>query len=70
MLSENTMLYALYRVGYHSKMTMHGFRALFSTITNEAGFNPDAVERQLAHKEKNAVRGHTIGRRICRKESR
>ena len=55
-LSENTMLFALYRVGYHSKMTMHGFRALFSTITNETGFNPDAVERQLAHKEKNAIR--------------
>ena len=55
-LSENTMLFALYRVGYHSKMTMHGFRALFSTICNEAGFMPDAIERQLAHKEKNAIR--------------
>jgi integrase len=46
----------LYRIGYHSKATMHGFRALFSTIANEAGFNPDAIERQLAHREKNAVR--------------
>lgn len=55
-ISENTMLYALYRIGYHSKATMHGFRALFSTIANEAGFNPDAIERQLAHREKNAVR--------------
>ena len=55
-LSENTMLYALYRIGYHSQATMHGFRALFSTIANEAGFNPDAIERQLAHREKNAVR--------------
>ncbi len=55
-LSENTMLYALYRIGYHSKATMHGFRALFSTIANEAGFNPDAIERQLAHREKDAVR--------------
>jgi integrase len=55
-LSENTMLFALYRIGYHSKATMHGFRALFSTIANEAGFNPDAIERQLAHREKNAVR--------------
>ncbi len=55
-LSENTMLYALYRIGYHSKATMHGFRALFSTIANEEGFNPDAIERQLAHREKNAVR--------------
>lgn len=55
-LSENTMLYGLYRIGYHSKATMHGFRALFSTIANEAGFNPDAIERQLAHREKNAIR--------------
>lgn len=55
-LSENTMLYALYRLGYHSKATMHGFRALFSTIANETGFNPDAIERQLAHREKNSVR--------------
>lgn len=55
-LSENTMLFALYRIGYHSKATMHGFRALFSTICNEAGFNPDAIERQLAHREKNTVR--------------
>jgi integrase len=55
-LSENTMLYALYRIGYHSQATMHGFRALFSTICNEAGFNPDAIERQLAHREKNTVR--------------
>ena len=55
-LSENTLLYALYRIGYHSKATTHGFRALFSTVANEAGFNPDAIERQLAHQEKNAVR--------------
>jgi len=55
-LSENTMLYAMYRMGYHSRATMHGFRALFSTIANEAGFNPDAIERQLAHQEKNMVR--------------
>lgn len=55
-LSENTMLYALYRLGYHSRATMHGFRALFSTIANESGFNPDAIERQLAHREKNEIR--------------
>lgn len=55
-LSENTLLYAMYRMGYHGKATVHGFRALFSTITNEAGFNPDAIERQLAHREKNQVR--------------
>ncbi len=55
-LSENTLLYAMYRLGYHGIATVHGFRALFSTIANETGFNPDAIERQLAHREKNRVR--------------
>ncbi|WP_457576228.1 tyrosine-type recombinase/integrase [Desulfomarina sp.] len=56
-LSENTMLYALYRLGYHSRATVHGFRAVFSTITNESGlFDKDAIERQLAHRERNRVR--------------
>lgn len=55
-LSENTLLYAMYRMGYHGRATVHGFRAAFSTIANEAGYNPDAIERQLAHREKNQVR--------------
>jgi integrase len=55
-LSENTLLYAMYRMGYHNRATVHGFRAAFSTIANEAGYNPDAIERQLAHREKNQVR--------------
>lgn len=55
-LSENTLLYAMYRMGYHGTATVHGFRAVFSTIANEAGYNPDAIERQLAHRERNQVR--------------
>lgn len=55
-MSENTMLYALYRMGYHSRATVHGFRATASTILNEHGFPSDAIERQLAHVERNAVR--------------
>lgn len=55
-LSENTMLYALYRLGYHSKATVHGFRATFSTIANEAGFDSDVIEKALAHEERNKVR--------------
>ena len=55
-LSENTLLYAMYRMGYHGTATVHGFRAVFSTIANEEGFNPDAIERQLAHRERNQVR--------------
>lgn len=55
-ISENTMLYALYRMGYHSRATVHGFRATASTILNEHGFKPDVIERQLAHGERNKVR--------------
>ena len=38
------------------QMTIHGFRSMASTILNENGFRSDAIERQLAHVEKNAVR--------------
>ena len=55
-MSENTMLYALYRMGYRSRATGHGFRSTASTILNENGFRPDVIERQLAHGERNAVR--------------
>lgn len=55
-MSKNTVLFALYRLGYHSRMTGHGFRALASTTLNEMGYRPDVIERQLAHTEKNAVR--------------
>ena len=55
-ISENTLLYALYRLGYHKLATVHGFRALASTILNETGFRPDVIERQLAHVERNKVR--------------
>jgi integrase len=56
-VSENTLLFALYRLGYRGKMTAHGFRALASSVLNEqSGFAHDVIERQLAHKETDAVR--------------
>lgn len=55
-MSENTLLYAVYRMGYHSRMTVHGFRSTASTILNENGFNKDHIERQLAHGERDKVR--------------
>jgi integrase len=55
-MSENTILYALYRMGYHSRATGHGFRSTASTVLNEHGFPPDVIERQLAHVERNGVR--------------
>lgn len=57
-ISNNTILFALYRLGYKGRQSGHGFRAIASTILNESGrFKPDVIERQLAHCERNAVRG-------------
>jgi len=55
-MSGNTMLFALGRMGYRRKATGHGFRATASTILNEHGFSSDAIERQLAHAERNKSR--------------
>lgn len=61
-MSEATPLKALERMGYGGKnkkngsVVTHGFRATASTILNEVGFNPDAIERQLSHTEANQVR--------------
>ncbi|WP_297325604.1 tyrosine-type recombinase/integrase [Nitrosomonas sp.] len=54
-MSNNTILYALYRLGYHSRMTGHGFRGIASTILHERGYNHDHIELQLAHAERNQV---------------
>lgn len=48
-ISENTMLFGLYRLGYHSKATVHGLRGTFSTIANEHQWNSDWIEMCLAH---------------------
>jgi hypothetical protein len=48
-MSKNTVLFAIYRLGYHWRMTVHGFRAL--TTLNEMGYRPDVIKRQLAHTE-------------------
>lgn len=56
-LSENTMLYAMYGMGYHGKATVHGLRTTASTTLNESTlFNSDWIERQLSHVEDNEVR--------------
>jgi integrase len=55
-MSNNTMLYAMYRMGYHGRATVHGFRAMASSALNEMGFRADVIERQLAHEEQNAIR--------------
>ena len=57
-ICENTLNIALRRMGYgHDDMTSHGFRAMASTLLNESGlWHPDAIERTLAHRERNKVR--------------
>jgi integrase len=54
-MSNNTMLSALYRLGYKDRMTGHGFRGLASTILNEHEFDEAHVEMQLAHLKRNKV---------------
>jgi len=56
-MSENTVNAALRRLGYaKEEMTGHGFRSLASTLLHEQGWNRDAIERQLAHAERNKVK--------------
>lgn len=56
-LSDTTLNKALRRMGYSGdKFVAHGFRAMFSTITNEqSGFRFEVIETQLAHKIGNSV---------------
>jgi integrase len=56
-MSENAVLSALRRMGYErDQMTGHGFRTMASTLLNEQGASADAIERQLAHAERDGVR--------------
>lgn len=58
-LSENTVNQAFRRMGYAAgEVTAHGLRTTASTLLNESGkWSPDAIERSLAHADKDAVRG-------------
>lgn len=56
-MSSMTLNAALRRMGFDGNtMTAHGFRAMASTLLNELGWNPDAIERQLSHIERDKVR--------------
>lgn len=55
-MSENTINGGLARLGFKGQMVGHGWRTIFSTSLNTLGFNPDAIEQQLSHTEKNQVR--------------
>lgn len=57
-ISENTVTAALRRMGYtKEQMTAHGFRTSASSLLNESGkWNPDAIERALAHMVSGEIR--------------
>jgi integrase len=56
-MSENTIRTALLTMGFDSDtMTAHGFRGMASTLLNEQGWSPDAIERQLCHMPRDQVR--------------
>jgi integrase len=55
-ISENAVLHIIKYIGYKGRVTGHGFRSTASTILNEHGFPPDAIERQLAHTGGSSIR--------------
>ncbi len=55
-MSSATVNMALKRLGYGETMKAHSFRTTASTLLNQMNYNPDAIERQLAHKDKDRVR--------------
>lgn len=56
-MSEASINQVFKRIGYTGKVTGHGFRHTMSTILHEEGFNTAWIETQLAHVDKNAIRG-------------
>lgn len=57
-MSDNTVNAALRRLGYtREELVGHGFRHMASTCLNELGWSPDAIERQLSHRDRNEIRG-------------
>lgn len=56
-LSDGAVNVMLKKIGYRGKQTAHGFRHVASTALNELGYERDWIERQLAHKDPDAIRG-------------
>ncbi len=55
-MSNNTILFAIGRLGYKGRMTGHGFRALaMTTIKEKLGYRHEVVDRQLAHAHRSSV---------------
>ncbi len=57
-MSEATINKVIKMIGYHGRLTGHGFRHMMSTILHEKGFDSAWIEMQLAHVDKNSIRGN------------
>jgi integrase len=69
-MTDATLRQALGYLGWAGKYSPHATRHTGSTRLNELGFNSDWIERQLAHAERNAVRGYLQpGRALCQPRS-
>ncbi len=56
-MSDMALTVLVRRIGYAGRVTGHGFRHTMSTILHEQGFNSAWIELQLAHVDKNSIRG-------------
>lgn len=56
-MSEASINQVIKRIGYGGKLTGHGFRHMMSTLLHEQGFDSSWIEMQLAHADKNNIRG-------------
>ncbi|EHS0971333.1 tyrosine-type recombinase/integrase [Salmonella enterica] len=56
-MSEASINQVIKRIGFAGKVTGHGFRHTMSTILHEKGFNSAWIEAQLAHADRNTIRG-------------
>lgn len=56
-MSEASINQTIKRLGYDGKLTGHGFRHMMSTLLHEKGFDSVWIETQLAHVDKNSIRG-------------
>lgn len=55
-IANETLIRAISRTALKGQQTAHGLRALASTTLNEKGFDPDVIEKALAHGDRNRIR--------------
>lgn len=55
-ITASSITRAIHRTSFYGRLTLHGFRSMWSTLLNEEGFNPDVIEAALAHKSGDSLR--------------